>query len=35
MTIEEVLVKQYGPLLSMEDLAIILDRFPEGPPHQP
>ena len=30
MTIEEVLVKQYGPLLSMEDLAIILDRSPEG-----
>ena len=30
MTIEEVLVRQYGPLLSMEDLAIILDRSPEG-----
>jgi hypothetical protein len=30
MTIEEVLVKQYGPLLSLEDLAIILDRSPDG-----
>jgi hypothetical protein len=30
MTIEEVLVKQYGPLLSLAELAMILDRSPEG-----
>jgi hypothetical protein len=30
MTIEEALVRQYGPLLSLEDLAIILDRSPKG-----
>ena len=30
MTIEEVLVKQYGPLLSLDQLATILDRSPEG-----
>jgi hypothetical protein len=30
MTIEEVLVKQYGPLLSLEELAMILDRSPDG-----
>ena len=30
MTIEEVLVKQYGPLLSLAELAKILDRSPEG-----
>lgn len=30
MTFEEVLVRQYGPLLSMADLAIILDRSPES-----
>jgi hypothetical protein len=30
MTIEEALVKQYGPLLSLMELAKILDRSPEG-----
>ena len=30
MTIEEVLVKQYGPLLSLDQLATILDRSPQG-----
>jgi hypothetical protein len=30
MTIEEVLVKQYGPLLSLAELAMILDRSPDG-----
>jgi hypothetical protein len=30
MTIEEVLVKQYGPLLSLDELATILDRSPQG-----
>jgi len=30
MTIEEVLVKQYGALLSLDQLATILDRSPEG-----
>ena len=30
MTIEEVLVKQYGPLLSLTELAMILDRSPDG-----
>jgi hypothetical protein len=30
MTIEEVLVKQYGPILSLAELAMILDRSPDG-----
>ena len=30
MTIEEALVKQYGPLLSLTELAKIVDRSPEG-----
>jgi hypothetical protein len=30
MTIEEVLVKQYGPILSLVELAMILDRSPDG-----
>jgi hypothetical protein len=30
MTMEEVLVKQYGPLLSLVQLALILDRSPNG-----
>jgi len=30
MTIEETLTKQYGPLLSMAQLAQVLDRSPEG-----
>ena len=30
MTIEEVLVKEYGPLLSLAELAMILDRSPDG-----
>ena len=30
MTIEEALVKQYGPLLSLTELAKILGRSPEG-----
>ena len=30
MTIEEALIKQYGPLLSMAQLAKVLDRSPEG-----
>jgi hypothetical protein len=30
MTIEEVLVNQYGPLLSLTELAMILDRSPDG-----
>ncbi len=30
MTIEEVLIKQYGPLLSLVELALILDRSPDG-----
>jgi hypothetical protein len=30
MTIEEALVKQYGPFLSLMELAKILDRSPEG-----
>jgi hypothetical protein len=30
MTIEEVLVKEYGPLLSLDELATILDRSPQG-----
>ncbi len=30
MTIEEILVSEYGPLLSLSELAIILDRTPAG-----
>jgi hypothetical protein len=30
MTIEETLTKQYGPLLSIAQLARVLDRSPEG-----
>jgi hypothetical protein len=30
MTIEEVLVKQYGPILSLAELATIIDRSPDG-----
>jgi hypothetical protein len=30
MTIEEILVNQYGPLLSLAELAMILDRSPGG-----
>ena len=30
MTIEEILVKQYGPLLSLAELGLNLDRSPEG-----
>jgi hypothetical protein len=30
MTIEETLIKQYGPLLSIAQLAQVLDRSPEG-----
>jgi len=30
MTIEESMVRQYGPLLSITQLAGILDRTPEG-----
>lgn len=30
MTIEETLLKNYGPLLSIGQLAEILDRSPEG-----
>ena len=30
MTIEEVLIKEYGPLLSLVELALILDRSPDG-----
>jgi hypothetical protein len=30
MTIEEILVKEYGPLLSFAELAMILDRSPDG-----
>jgi antitoxin (DNA-binding transcriptional repressor) of toxin-antitoxin stability system len=30
MTIEEVLITQYGPLLSMAQLAKVLDRSPNG-----
>jgi hypothetical protein len=30
MTIEEVLVREYGPLLSFAELAMILDRSPDG-----
>ena len=28
MTIEEILVKEYGPLMSLSELAMILDRTP-------
>lgn len=30
MTTEEYLLKQYGPLMSMTDIAALLDRSPEG-----
>lgn len=30
MTTEEYLLKQYGPLMSMTDIAGLLDRSPEG-----
>lgn len=30
MTIEETLIKSYGPLLSIAALATVLDRSPEG-----
>lgn len=30
MQIEEVLIKQYGPLLSLAQLAQVLDRSTEG-----
>ena len=31
MTIEEILVREYGPLLSLSELAaMILDRIPAG-----
>lgn len=30
MTIEETLLQQYGPLLSISQLASFLDRSPEG-----
>jgi hypothetical protein len=30
MTIEEILVNRYGPLLSLAELAMILDRSPGG-----
>ena len=30
MTAEETLIKQYGPLLSINQLAGILDRSPDG-----
>ena len=30
MTTEETLIKQYGPLLSINQLAGILDRSPDG-----
>jgi hypothetical protein len=30
MTIEETLLKSYGPLLSLTQLAKVLDRSPEG-----
>ena len=30
MTAEETLIKQYGPLLSISQLAAILDRSPDG-----
>lgn len=30
MNIEEVLVNKYGPLLSIAQLALVLDRSPDG-----
>jgi hypothetical protein len=30
MTIEETLIKSYGPLLSIAALATVLDRSPDG-----
>ena len=30
MTAEETLIKQYGPLLSISQLSVILDRSPDG-----
>lgn len=30
MTTEAYLLKQYGPLMSMTDIAALLDRSPEG-----
>lgn len=30
MTIEETLIREYGPLLSIAQLAHVLDRSPEG-----
>jgi hypothetical protein len=30
MTIEEALIRQYGPLISMAQLAKVLDRSPDG-----
>jgi hypothetical protein len=30
MTIEESLINRYGPLLSLTQLATVLDRSPEG-----
>ena len=30
MTIEEILVEEYGPLMSLSELAMILDRTPAG-----
>ena len=30
MTAEETLIKQYGPLLTINQLAAILDRSPDG-----
>lgn len=30
MTIEETLLNRYGPLLSISQLASVLDRSPEG-----
>lgn len=30
MTIEEMLLQRYGPLLSIKQLAAVMDRSPEG-----
>ena len=30
MTIEETLLQRYGPLLSISQLAVVLDRSPDG-----
>jgi hypothetical protein len=30
MTIEEILIQRFGPLLSLANLAVILDRSPDG-----